>query len=49
LNAKVEISYQVLSETMGISTVAFFKDKKLLYIVAGKTDIIMSKLNSIFN
>jgi hypothetical protein len=45
---KVEISYQIMSETMGITTVAFFKDKQLLHIIAGKSDIMISKLNAIF-
>jgi hypothetical protein len=45
----VEISYQVISEALGIITVAIFKDNQLLHIISGRTDMMMSKLNQIFN
>ncbi|HLO12309.1 MAG TPA: hypothetical protein VK190_08765 [Pseudoneobacillus sp.] len=47
-DGKVEISYQVLSESMGILTVAFFMDQQLLHIIAGEKEIMIAKLNTIF-
>jgi hypothetical protein len=44
----VEISYKVISESMDILTVAFFIDKKLIHIIAGKTNVMIPKLNKLF-
>jgi hypothetical protein len=45
----VEVSYKVISESMDILTVAFFIDKKLLHIIAGNTEIMISKINKLFD
>jgi hypothetical protein len=44
----VEISYQVISETDEILTVAFFVDNQLLHIVAGERDLMIEKLLKLF-
>jgi hypothetical protein len=44
----VEVSYEVISESMDILTVAFFIDKKLMYIIAGRTNVMIPKLNKLF-
>lgn len=44
----MEVSYKVISEFRGILTVAIFIDKKLLHIVTGKTEIMITKLNKLF-
>jgi hypothetical protein len=46
---KVEVSYKVLSETMGVLTVAFFIDEELVHIISGKKEVMINKLNEIFN
>jgi hypothetical protein len=45
---KVEVSYQVISEIMGIVTVAVLMDKQLLHIIAGKKDFMISTLEKLF-
>jgi hypothetical protein len=45
----VEVSYKVVSDSMGIWTVAFFVDDKLLHIIAGEAGIMLQKLNQLFD
>jgi hypothetical protein len=47
-DSTVEVSYMVISESMDILTVAFFIDKKLIHIFAGQTNLMISKLNKLF-
>ncbi|MFD2445003.1 hypothetical protein ACFSO7_13615 [Bacillus sp. CGMCC 1.16607] len=45
----VEVSYKIISDVMDILTVVIFIDKKLLHIVAGKKEIMIAKLNKLFD
>ncbi|MHC0037621.1 hypothetical protein [Pseudoneobacillus sp. C159] len=45
---KVEVSYQVISETEETLTVAFFIDNQLFHIVSGERGIMIEKLTKLF-
>jgi hypothetical protein len=45
----IEISYQVISNALDTLTVAFFVDNKLLHIISGNTDVMLSKINRLFH
>jgi hypothetical protein len=45
---KVEVSYKVISEAMGVLTVAFFLDEELVHVISGKKELMISKINEIF-
>lgn len=45
---KVEVSYKVIADAKEILTVAIFINQRLLHIVAGKTSVMIPKLNKLF-
>jgi hypothetical protein len=47
-NEMVEVSYQVMSDSRGIWTVAFFINSQLLHIIAAKSEIMIPKLDRLF-
>jgi hypothetical protein len=49
MNLHIKMSYQIISDSLGKLTVAFFIENKLFDIVVGESYMMLHKLEKVFN